>query len=155
MEPVIGVIGGGRCSAEIARLAETVGALLAERRATLICGGLGGVMEAACRGARAKGGATIGILPGFDKSEANPYVDIAVPTGMADARNIIIVRSSDAVIAIDGEYGTLAEISFCLKFKVPVVGLRSWAVAPEIVSADSPEDAVNKALSAATGQGAS
>ncbi len=130
-------------------MAETVGRLLAGQKATLLCGGLGGVMEAACRGARQNGGLTIGILPGLDKRESNPYIDIPIATGMADARNVIIARSADAVIAIDGEYGTLSEISFCLKFGVPVVGLQTWTVSPEIILADSPEDAVSKAISAA------
>lgn len=143
---IIGVIGGSQCAPEIEKLAEEVGSLIAQKGATLICGGLGGVMEAACRGAKRSKGTTIGILPGNQKSEANPFVDIPIVTGIRDARNIIIVRTSDAVIAVNGEYGTLSEISFCLKFKVPVVGLETWQVDPTVVHADNARDAVNKAL---------
>ncbi len=143
---IIGVIGGSQCPPEIEKLAEEVGSLIAQRGAFLICGGLSGVMAAACRGAKKNQGTTIGVLPGSLKSEANPYVDIPIVTGMGDARNIIIVRTSDAVIAVDGEYGTLSEISFCLKFKVPVVGLQTWSVDPAIIHADTPLDAVNKAF---------
>ncbi|MFQ6112549.1 MAG: TIGR00725 family protein [bacterium] len=143
---IIGVIGGSQCAPDIERLAEEVGSLIAQKGAILICGGLGGVMEAACRGAKKKNGTTIGILPGSQKSEANPFVDIPIVTGMSDARNIIIVRTADAVIAVDGEYGTLSEISFCLKFKVPVIGLKTWQVDPSVVSAGNPNDAVSKAF---------
>ncbi|MFQ5705914.1 MAG: TIGR00725 family protein [bacterium] len=146
---IIGVIGGSDCTAETERLAEEVGALIAQKNAVLICGGLGGVMAAACRGAKKHGGTTIGILPGKDKTQANPFVDIAIVTGMSDARNVIIIRSSQAVIAIDGSYGTLSEISFCLKFKVPVIGLQTWEVDPGIVRAENARDAVNLAFDAA------
>jgi uncharacterized protein (TIGR00725 family) len=103
-------------------------------------------MEAACRGAKSASGTTIGILPGFNKSDSNRFVDIPIVTGMADARNLIIVRTADAVIAINGEFGTLSELSFCLKFNVPVVGLKTWDVAPAIISAQSAQEAVNKAF---------
>ena len=106
----IGVIGGGKCSKKEADLAEEVGRELARCGATLICGGLGGVMEAACRGSQLAGGRTVGILPGNDPRKANRYVDIPVVTGMGEARNVIIVKSVQAVIAIDGEFGTLSEI---------------------------------------------
>ncbi|MFQ5648801.1 MAG: TIGR00725 family protein [bacterium] len=141
---IIGVIGAGQCSTEIAALAEEVGGVIAERNAILICGGLFGVMEAACRGARARGGMTIGILPGCHKSEANRYVDLAIPTGMSEARNIIIVRAADGVIAVGGKYGTLSEMAFCLKFGVPVVGLRTWQVSKEVVVAKTAEEAVSR-----------
>ncbi|RMF60800.1 MAG: TIGR00725 family protein [Calditrichaeota bacterium] len=145
---VIGVIGGSTCSAEVARQAERVGELIASRGAYLICGGLFGVMEAACRGAKAQEGTTIGVLPGSDKSAANQFVDIALPTGLGLARNLIIVRSSDAVIAIDGSYGTLSEISFCLQLGVPLVGLGTWDVDPKIIRAETPEAAVDRAFEA-------
>ncbi|MDZ7260825.1 MAG: TIGR00725 family protein [candidate division KSB1 bacterium] len=147
---IIGVIGGGWCDQEIANLAREVGRGIAERGGFLICGGLGGVMEAACQGAKQAGGTTIGILPGHSKKDANPYVDIVLPTGMSEARNIIIVRSSDAVIAIDGEYGTLSEISFCLKFNVPIVGLKTWDISEQIVKAETPAEAVEKAFQLAS-----
>ncbi len=112
----------------------------------LICGGLGGVMEAACRGARESGGTTVGILPGTDRSAANPYVDIAIPTGLGEARNAIVARSADALIAIGGAYGTLSEIAFALKAGKRVVGLGTWEV-EGVLAADSPAAAVETVLS--------
>ena len=149
---IVAVIGAGRCSKEMAQAAEAVGRELARRGVTLVCGGLGGVMEAACRGAKSEGGLTIGILPGFSRREANPYVDIPVVTGLGEARNVIVVRTSQAVIAVDGEYGTLSEIAYALKLGIPVVGLNTWQLAREgrlvsaIVEAATPAEAVDKAL---------
>jgi hypothetical protein len=120
---LIAVIGGSHCSEEIYELARQVGHEIARAGALLICGGLFGVMEAACRGAKEAGGTTIGILPGRSKTEANAFVDIPIVTGLNDARNAIIARSADGVIAVDGEYGTLSEIAFALKFGKPVIGL--------------------------------
>ena len=147
---MIGVIGGGQCSTEIENIAEEVGSLIAQKGGILICGGLSGVMEAASRGAKRSNGTTIGVLPGNLKNDANPYIDIPIVTGMADARNIIIVRSSDAVIAINGKYGTLSEISFCLAYNVPVIGLKTWNVDPAIIQASNANDAVNKAFDLAS-----
>ena len=147
---MIGVIGGGQCAPDIELIAEEVGVLIAQKGAVLICGGLSGVMEAACRGAKRSHGTTIGILPGTRKTDANLYIDIPIVTGMADARNIIIVRSSDAVIAIDGKYGTLSEISFCLVYKVPVIGLKTWDVDPAIIQASNANEAVTKAFALAS-----
>ena len=149
----IAVIGAGRCDAEMARLAEAVGRELARRGADLVCGGLGGVMEAACRGARQAGGRTIGILPGDDRRAANPYVEIAIPTGLGEARNAIVSRCCEAVIAIGGEYGTLSEIGHALKMGRRVVGLDTWRLFKDdaedrgILPAASPEAAVELALS--------
>jgi len=126
---IIGVIGAGDCPNQAAQLAEAVGYGLAQQHLTLICGGLGGVMAAACRGAKAAGGTTIGILPGTHRTAANPWVDIAIATGLGEARNLIIVRSAQALIAIGGEYGTLSEIAFALKLGVPVIGLQTWQLA--------------------------
>ena len=154
---IVAVIGGNRCSKEMARMAEAVGRELAKRGAILICGGLGGVMEAACRGAKAEGGLTIGVLPGTSRYDANPYVDIPIVTGMGEARNVIIVRTAQAVIAVDGEYGTLSEIAHALKMGKPVVGLNTWELAKagrevrDIVVAETPEEAVEKALALAGG----
>jgi uncharacterized protein (TIGR00725 family) len=151
----IAVIGAGRCSAEVAALAEAVGQELAKRGAVLICGGLGGVMEAACRGAKAAGGVTVGILPGTSRREANPYVDIPIVTGMGEARNVLVVQSAQAVIAIHGEYGTLSEIAHALKLGIPVVGLYTWQLAKDgrenqaIVRAQTAQEAVEKALALA------
>jgi uncharacterized protein (TIGR00725 family) len=123
---VIGVIGSSVSDDKEAALAEEVGALIAERGAVLVCGGMGGVMESACKGAHRTGGTTVGILPGGDRFSGNKYLDIVIATGLGDARNVLIARSSCGVIAIGGEFGTLSEIAFCLKFGVPVVGLKTW-----------------------------
>lgn len=144
---IIAVIGDSECPRDIARLAEEAGRLLATAGATVICGGLGGVMEAACRGAKLAGGITVGVLPGTDPRDANPYVDIPIATGMGQARNVIIVSSSHAVIAISGGYGTLSEIGHTLKLGIPVVGLGTWQLPQgHIIVASDPKDAVEKAL---------
>ncbi|AKB28063.1 hypothetical protein MSSIT_1344 [Methanosarcina siciliae T4/M] len=125
----IGVIGAGTCSRETGALAEAVGREIAKKRAGLLCGGLGGVMEAAAKGAKLAGGITIGILPGTLREEANPWIDVAVLSGMGHARNALIAQSSDALIAVDGEYGTLSEIALGLKMGKPVVLLESkWKI---------------------------
>jgi len=142
----IGVIGSGECSSKIKKLAEEVGREIARRGATLVCGGLGGVMEAAAKGAKEAGGLTVGILPGFHAEEANPYIDVVVVTGMSYARNAIVVRSSDALIAIEGKYGTLSEIAFALQMRKPVIGLNTWKISEEIVLSSSPVEAVEKAI---------
>lgn len=142
----IGVIGAGACSTKAAALAYEVGSLLARNNVVLVCGGLGGVMEAACHGARDAGGTTVGILPGFDTGDANPYVDIALPTGLSHARNILIVRASMALIAIEGLYGTLSEIAVALKLGKPVIGLHTWNISNDIVQAATAPEAVTRAL---------
>lgn len=125
---MISVIGGEACGPDALETAETVGRELARRGATVVCGGRGGVMEAVCRGARAEGGHTIGILPGrgHEDSPPNAYVEFPVFTGLGFARNITVVLSGDAVIAIDGSYGTLSEIAYALIHEVPVVGIDTW-----------------------------
>jgi len=148
----IAVIGGGECSAQEAEMAEAVGRELARRGAILVCGGLGGVMEAACKGASSEGGVTIGILPGDNYQAANPYVQIPIVTGIGYARNIAVVKSAQAVIAIGGNYGTLSEISHALQSGIPVIGLNTWSLSrngqPDnsIIPAQNPTEAVNKAL---------
>lgn len=158
MQPVtVSVVGAGRLEGAEEALAEEVGGELARAGAILVCGGLGGVMEAACRGARAAGGTTVGILPGPDRRAANPYVDVAIATGLGEARNAIVARAGDAVIAVGGEYGTLSEVALALKLGTPVVGLGTWElrrdgrVDPGVVSAESPSEAVSLALEAARG----
>lgn len=148
---IISVIGAGTCDRETFVSAEEVGKRLAERKAILVTGGLGGVMEAASKGAREAGGITVGILPGFDRREANPYVSVPVTTGLSHARNIIVVRSADAVIAVSGEYGTLSEIAIALKLGKPVISLRSWDSISGVVRVDSPEEAVSRAFEMAGG----
>ena len=131
---IIAVIGGSQPSAEEARLAEEVGRELARQGATLVCGGLGGVMEAACRGASSVGGVTIGILPGDSPEAANPYVQIPIVTGMGYARNISVVKSAQAVIAVGGSYGTLSEIAHARQGGIPVIGLNTPGHYPGMVS---------------------
>lgn len=140
------MIGAHECSAEIADLAYRVGYGIARQGGVLICGGLGGVMAAACQGAKEAGGLTIGILPGPDRGEANSWVDIPIPTGMSVARNAIIVRAADAIIAIAGGYGTLSELGFALQLGVPVVGLKTLKLDLPIVQAQTPDEAVEEAF---------
>ncbi len=148
----IGVIGGNDVSPQTAALAEAVGREIARRQAVLVCGGMGGVMEAACKGAVNEGGLTIGILPGNGRNEANAYVKIPIITGVGYARNVAVVRSSQAIIAIDGAYGTLTEIGYALQSGIPVIGLKTWSLAIDgktdnnIIPAANPKDAVDKAL---------
>jgi len=143
----IGVIGAGECSQETETLAEAVGREIAKKGAILICGGLGGVMESVAKGSKQGGGITVGILPGFSADEANPFIDIPIVTGLSHARNVLVVRSSQALIAMEGGYGTLSEISIALKLGIPVVGLHTWEMSKNIIVVETPEEAVNKAIS--------
>jgi uncharacterized protein (TIGR00725 family) len=151
----IGVVGEGTCSARVAREAAEVGAAVARAGATLLCGGLRGVMEAAARGAAEAGGVVVGLLPGFHRRDANRWVTIPIVTGLDQARNVVLVRSCDALIAVGGMYGTLSEIALALKLGIPVVGLHTWRLQqPEgrrvpLIVAATPEDAVACALRAA------
>ena len=140
---MIGVIGAGSCNNEVFELAQKIGAGIARMGAILVCGGLGGVMEGACRGAYESGGQAVGILPGRDSTDANPYVSIPIVTDMGHARNVLIVQTSNLLIAISGGYGTLSEISIALKLGKPVVGLHTWPT--------TAEEALKAAL--ASGQG--
>jgi uncharacterized protein (TIGR00725 family) len=142
----IGVIGAGTCTDNIKCLAETVGKEIAKRGAVLLCGGLGGVMEAAAYGAKQEGGITLGILPGTLRTEANPWIDITVLSGMGQARNVLIAQSSDALIAVNGEYGTLSEIALGLKIGKPVIVLESKWEIEGTHKAKSPEEAVELAF---------
>lgn len=150
---LIGVIGSRDCDAAVYDDACTVGRLLASRGFGVICGGLSGVMEAVCKGAAEAGGLTVGVLPGEDPGSANPYVQVRIATGMGIARNVIIVRSSAAVIAMSGGAGTLSEIAHCLQLGVPVVGLRTHDVSPDIVQVATPEEAVERAVELAAAGG--
>jgi uncharacterized protein (TIGR00725 family) len=148
----VAVIGAASCSQKEALLAEMVGRQIAQSGAVLVCGGRGGVMEAACRGAKAEGGTTVGILPGTDRQEANPSVDIIIVTGLGEARNAIVVRTADVVVAVSGGYGTLSEIGLALKMGRPVVGLGTWELQQQgqpvhaVVRANTPVEAVETAL---------
>lgn len=137
MHTLVAVVGPGVGDDALMAVAEQVGAELAHSGVGVVCGGLGGVMEAACRGAKTRGGLTVGVLPGTDRAAANPFVDVAVPTGFGEARNTLVVRAAVAVIAVGGEYGTLTEIAFALKTGTPVVGLSTWQLAKDGRSRDA------------------
>ena len=138
----VGVVGGYRCSKTAYNAAKELGALIAKEEWVLICGGGAGVMEAACRGAKSNGGLTVGILPSYDGHEANPYLDVKIPTGLGYARNILVVRASDIIVAVDGKYGTLSEISFALNEDKTVIGLETWGI-KGVVKVKNPQAAVN------------
>ncbi|MCX8032464.1 MAG: TIGR00725 family protein [Thermoleophilia bacterium] len=144
----IAVVGGSECTAEERSLATEVGRLVAARGAVLVCGGLGGVMEAAARGAKEAGGTTIGILPGHERHAANPYIDYAVTTGIGHARNLAVASSGDAVIAVGGEYGTLSEIALAAKLGRPVIVLHSWTLSHPKQNLNTDSSAVRHAGSA-------
>ena len=152
----ISVIGSSNPPPQAILVAEEVGRELARHGAVLVTGGLSGIMEAASKGARQVGGTTIGILPGSDPREANPYVDIAICTGIGYARNVIVVKSGQAVIAIDGAFGTLSEIGHALGDGIPVIALNTWTITKAgsedktMVIAENAKDAVNKAIEAAS-----
>lgn len=149
---IIAVIGGSDPTSKETKSAEKVGRELARHGAILVCGGLGGVMEAACKGASAEGGMTIGILPGENRRAANPYVQIPIATGIGYARNAAVVKSAQAVIAVGGSYGTLTEIGYALQSGIPVIGLNTWTISRNgklnnsIIPVESPSEAVNMAL---------
>ena len=140
---LIAVIGGRKTDKSLLREAEEVGKLIARKGAILVCGGLGGVMEAASRGAKSEGGTTVGILPHNDSMKANKYIDIPISTGLGIGRNVIIARTAEALIAVGGEYGTLSEIAFSLQMEKPVVGIGTWDI-KGVIAADNAEAAVNK-----------
>jgi uncharacterized protein (TIGR00725 family) len=152
---MISVVGGDRASEAAIALAEDVGRELADRGCTVVCGGRSGVMEAVCRGARSHGGHTIGILPTMDRSGMNPYVEFPVVTGIGYARNAVVVLSGEAIIAVEGSYGTLSEIALALAYRKPVIALGSWQFdrqghdTPPVIRAIDARDAVEKALAAA------
>lgn len=143
MKTIIAVIGGRRTEKALLAEAKEVGRLIAKRGALFVCGGLGGVMEAAAKGVKSVGGVTVGILPQDDTSHANQYIDIPIATGLGIGRNVIIARTADAFIAVGGEHGTLSEIAFALQMGKPVVGIRTWDIRG-VVNSDNAADAVDK-----------
>jgi uncharacterized protein (TIGR00725 family) len=140
----IAVIGESSCDGVICGIAEKVGRGIAENGWAVITGGLGGVMESACKGAKQAGGLTIGILPGFSRRDANQYVDLPLVTGMSHARNVIIAYSADAVIAVSGSYGTLSEIAIALKLGKPVIGIKTWDSIEGVLMVNTPDEAIAK-----------
>jgi uncharacterized protein (TIGR00725 family) len=150
--PYVAVIGPSDATSQETRDAEQIGRKLADAGAILVCGGLGGVMSAACHGASAAAGTTVGLLPGTDRATANEYLQIALPTGLGELRNGLIIRAADAVIAVGGAYGTLSEIALALRTGVPVVGLNTWEI-EGIEQVRSADEAVARALQRAAGRG--
>ena len=154
MSAYVAVVGPSEGSPDDLQAAEAVGRELAGRGVVVVCGGQGGAMKAVCRGAKAAGGTTLGILSGGKRSDANEFVDVAVATGLGEARNAVVVRTADVVIAVGGAYGTLSEIAFALRAGMTVVGLGTWELArrgepvEDIVRADSPQEAVELAMAA-------
>jgi len=146
MKRIIAVVGAGDSDERLDAMAEEVGRLVAGAGCVLVNGGLGGVMLSSARGASRAGGVTVGLLPGLSARDANPFIEVAVPTGMGEMRNALIIRSASAVIAIGGGYGTLSEVALALKTGVPVVGIGTWDVSRDIIKADSAEQAVAIAL---------
>jgi uncharacterized protein (TIGR00725 family) len=152
---IIGVIGSSKADPDVLRLAEEVGEAIAKSGAAVVCGGLSGVMEAVCRGARRCGGLTIGIIPSDQKSDANQYVQIPIVTGMGVGRNVMLVKTADVLIAVGGEFGTLSEIAHALNLGKTVIGLRTWKLEkahtrpiPNLVEVEDPKKAVDLALKA-------
>ena len=146
-KPYVAIVGSGEASGDLYEKAREVGRLVAERGGTIVCGGRSGVMEAAARGATEAGGTAIGVLPDEDRRRANEYLSYSVATGTGHARNLAVVCSGDAVIAVGGEYGTLSEIGLALKVGRPVVALESWELGEHVTVASSPEEAVAAAFS--------
>jgi len=140
---IISVIGGHSCNKEVEQIAQKLGKKLAKVVDILISGGLNGTMKAVCQGFKATGGVTIGIIPTYDKKDANEFVDIVIPTGLGLARNVLVVKSADIVVALPGEYGTLTEIAYCLQFGIPVISLNSWDI-PGVIKVKTVEEAVKK-----------
>jgi len=153
------VIGASKCGKDLYKLAYDVGREIAKRKAILICGGLGGVMDASAKGAKEVGGMTVGILPGDTRIGASKYLNVSLPTGMGEARNVLVIKAADVVIAIGGEYGTLSEIAHALKMNIPVVGLKTWDIGKDefgvsrIIKVDDPISAVEKAYKLAKSKG--
>ncbi len=150
-KPVIAVVGAGKCSKKLRDMAFIVGKYVAENGGVIVCGGMGGIMEGAARGAREAGGVTIGILPTSNKEDANEFIDYIIPTGFGEARNIMVVRSADAVVAFPGKYGTLTEMAFALNAKKPVISVNAWKLGDEISQVDSPLEAAKLAMELAGG----
>ncbi len=148
-KPIIAVIGASKCSKKLRDMAAVVGKYVAENDGILVCGGMGGIMEGAARGAKEAGGTTIGILPSTDRADANPFIDFAIPTGFGEARNILVVRTADAVVAFPGKFGTLSEMAFALQAHKPVISISAWKLGDEIIQMDDPLEAAEKAMTLA------
>lgn len=144
----ISVIGAGQCDEAVAEKAHRLGTFIARRGWELVCGGKGGVMRAASQGASEAGGQTLGVLPGLDRDDANPYIDTAVATGLGQMRNLLVVMNGDAVIAVEGGYGTLSEVALALQAGRTVIAMGTWKDIPGVLAASGPEEAVELAAGA-------
>ncbi len=151
-KPMIAVVGAGKCSKKLRDMASIVGKYIAENGGVVVCGGLGGIMEGAARGAKEAGGLTIGILPSDSKYDANKYIDIAIPTGFGEARNIMVVRAADAVVAFPGKYGTLSEMAFALHAHRRVISVNAWRLGEDIIQEKDPLKAAELAMKIARGE---
>lgn len=150
---LVGVIGAGQATATGLAWARELGRLLAQGGATVICGGLGGIMEAVCQGSSEAGGETIGLLPGGEAQAANPYVTLPIPTNLGHGRNVLIAQAAEALVAVEGEYGTLSEIAIALKLGKPVFSLGSWPGVPGLQPVATPQEAVTKVLALLAAKG--
>lgn len=152
-KPVIAVVGAGKCSKKLRDQAQVVGKYIAENDGIVVCGGMGGIMEGVARGAKEAGGVTIGILPTDNRDDANEWIDYVIPTGFGEARNIMVVRTADAVIAFPGKYGTLTEMAFALQARRPVISVNAWRLGDEIIFVKDPLEAAELAMKLARGEG--
>ena len=140
---VVSVIGGHDYNSGVEQVAQNLGLKLAKVVDVLVCGGLSGTMKAVCKGFQSSGGLTVGIIPSYEKTDANDYVSIVIPTGLGLARNVIVVKSADVVVALPGQAGTLSEIAYCLQFNIPIISLKSWDI-PGVIKVATVEEAINK-----------
>ncbi len=148
----IAFVGAGKCSGKGRDMAASAGRYVAENGGVVVCGGLGGVMEGVARGAKEGGGTTIGLLPGSDRREANDYIDYAIPTGFGEARNIMVVRCADAVVAFPGKFGTLSEMAFAMKLGKPLVSVSAWTLGDDVRQEADPVEAAKLAMQLAKDQ---
>ncbi len=151
-KPVIAVIGAGKCSRKLRDMAAEIGRYVAENGGVVLCGGLGGIMEGAARGAKEAGGTTIGIIPSENKADANQFIDYVIPTGFGQARNVLVVRAADAIVALPGKYGTLSEMAFALVSGKPIVSVQAWKLGEEILQVEDPIEAAKIAMDLARKQ---
>jgi hypothetical protein len=145
-KPIVAIVGAGKCSRKLRDQAAEVGRYVAENGGIVICGGMGGIMEGAARGAKEAGGTTIGILPTSDRSDANEFIDYVIPTGFGEARNIMVVRTADVVVAFPGKYGTLSEMAFAMHARKPVISINAWKLGDEILQSKDPLEAAETAM---------
>ena len=151
-KPVIAIIGAGKCSKKLYDMAAEIGRYVAENGGVVLCGGLGGIMDGAARGAKEAGGTTIGIIPSENKADANQFIDYVIPTGFGQARNVLVVRAADAIIALPGKYGTLSEMAFALVSGKPIISVQAWKLGEEIQQVEDPLEAAKIAMELARKQ---